>query len=98
MASARASSISSRRTKTPAYPSSTPTCRQERGRERTPYPGLDVVLLPVLWLSRRTRAVFAAGGCLHRRAADRRLIGGDYPEGFRRRGFRGAAGDPVLPP
>ena len=65
--------------------------------ERTGHPRADVVLLPVLRLSRRAGAVFADGGRVRRRGADRRFAGGDRPEDFRRRGFRSAAGDSVLP-
>ena len=72
-------------------------CRRGRGRERAGHPGADVVLLPVLRLSRRAGAVLADGRRFRRRAVDRRLAGGDHPEDFRRRGFRSAAGDPVLP-
>ena len=49
-------------------PPSTPTPDRGRGRERTRHPRLDDVLLPVLRLSRRARAVFAAGGRVRRRA------------------------------
>ena len=37
-------------------------------------------------------------GRVHRRDAVGRLARGDHPEDLRRRGFRGAAGDPVLSP
>src|SRR6266851_2364642 len=76
---------------------SKPAARAERGRERARHPRADVVLLPVLWLSRRAGAVFAAGRRLRRCLSRRRLAGGDHAEDFRRRRFRGAAGDPVLP-
>jgi TRAP-type C4-dicarboxylate transport system permease small subunit len=52
---------------TSRFPRSTPPPGSERGRERTRRPRIDVVLLSVLRLSRRTRAVFAAGRRVRRR-------------------------------
>ena len=75
-------------------------CRcPERGRSRelAGHSRPDDVLLSVLRLSRRAGAVFADGRRVRRRAADRRFARRDHAEGVRRRGFRGAAGDPVLP-
>ena len=54
--------------------------REGSGRERARHPGADVVLLPVVRLSRRARAVLAAGRRVRRRNACRRLAGGDRPE------------------
>src|SRR5713226_2034768 len=97
MASATALIIRSRRKTMPIF--DRPTLSHGRGWacERTGHPCADVVLLPVLRLSRRARAVLADGGRVYRGVADRRLARGDHPEDFRRHGLRSAAGDSVFP-
>ena len=59
--------------------------------------GLMTLPVPFLRLPRRAGRVFADGGRLRRRRVHRRHVSGHRPEDIRRDGFRGAAGDSVLP-